>query len=163
MFKEEIKNNPHWFIYVLIIAGGTIVPGIYFMRNEMWDKVGLLAVLLLLICLAASLRKVIITISEKNINIKFYLVGIKYKEISADFDKIRGNDVIIFTKNEETTLWVDYGYDYEGKEVYAKSIELRYKNKIIHIGNNKNSDKAFNELAIFCRKHPFFYQAPNNL
>lgn len=152
----EIKNNPNWFVYVLIFGGALVVPGIYLIRKSKWIEFVFMLTLLVLVCIVMFFRKVRITISENEIFIRFSFVGLTYQKIRAEFDRIKGNGVLVFYKGNETTLWIDHGYSYEGNESLAKSMELRYKGKVVHFGNKANSDQIFNKLVGFCKNHPTF-------
>ncbi len=156
MINIKERNNPNWFVYVIILITGLIILSLEFNRKHNWFELILIFFIICFICVSFFLRNIEIIIDLSRLKVKFRLLGIVYRSIEIEFDKVQIDGVltydITFKKDNEDVLTFILDTDLEPRERNLLLLEMRFKRKSYQIGNRKNATQLFEKIGNACRK-----------
>ncbi len=149
------RNNPNSYEYLFIfltVSANFILcissaPIIFFTS----------IILTILICLILYARTIEISLTKSSIKIKFKALLFTYKKIALEYDilELSGylDETLTFYKNNVKILRIQYVDHIEEPSYTAGTIEIKYKQKTIDIGNTKTSYPLFGKIKLLSSKY----------
>lgn len=157
MINIKERNSPNLFVYILISLFGIFIVWNEYQRNKSGIELIFLSGGFFLFLFVLFLRNLDIILEKNSLKIKFNLIGITYKSILVEFDKVQVNDMlnydIIFTKDGRDVLSFILNTDSEDdKQNMFLLLEMHHKGKSYQIGNKKNAKVLFERIKDACKK-----------
>lgn len=156
MINVKERNSPNLFVYVFVSLFGIFIVWNEYRRNKSSIETIILLGVFLLVLFAFFFRTIEIELGKSTITVKFKLLGVAYRLILVEFDKVKIDGVltydITFTKDGKDVLTFILDTDLEPKEQNLLLLEMRYKSKSYQIGNRKNAKELFERIKDACKK-----------